>query len=62
MVVSVKERRGNTAFYEGQGDERKRTTDDVSKATSDDTKTGVREIFRDENSRGTCLLLEWYPV
>jgi len=34
MVVSVKERRGDTAFYEGQGDERKRTTDEVSKATS----------------------------
>ena len=61
MVVSVKERRSKLRWMSVK-ETCKRTTDDVSKATSDDTKTRVGLMLWDENSRGTCLLLEWYPA
>jgi len=42
-VVSVKEKtRHRTMSGEVQGDERKRTTDEVSKTSNDDVETGER--------------------
>ncbi len=40
-----------------QGDERKRTTDHVSKQNKDDVKTGSERLARDQLKRG--LLTAW---
>jgi hypothetical protein len=53
MVVSVEEKsRHQTVAGENQGDERKRTTDEVSKQYNVDVKTGVLRWFRDQHGRG----------
>ena len=38
-----------------QGDERKRTTDEVSKQYNVDVKTGVRCWFRDQHGRSLLI-------
>jgi hypothetical protein len=56
MVVSVEEKsRHQTVAGENQGDERKRTTDEVSKQYNVDVKTGVRCWSRDQH--GESLLI-----
>jgi len=46
-----------TMSGEVQGDERKRTTDEVSKTSNDDVKTGVLSLLQDK-SRGN-LFTAW---
>ena len=46
-----------TVSDEVQGDERKRTTDEVSKTSNDDVKTGVLSLFQDK-SKGN-LFTAW---
>ena len=57
-MVSV-EGKGTAKTVSGkvQGDERKRTTDEVSKTSTDGVKTGVLSLFREE-SRGN-LFTAW---
>jgi hypothetical protein len=53
MVVSVEEKsRHKTVAGVDQGDERKQTTDEVSKQYNVDVKTGVLRWFRDQHGRG----------
>ena len=57
-VVSVKEKaRHETGSGKVQGDERKRTTDEVSKTSTNGVKTGVLSLFQDK-SRGN-LFTAW---
>jgi len=57
-VVSVEEKgMAMTVSGEVQGDERKRTTDEVSKTSTDGVKTGVLSLFQDK-SRGN-LFTAW---
>jgi len=56
MVASVAEKsQHKTMAGENQGDERKRTTDEVSKQYNVDVKTGVRPWSR--NQHGESLLI-----
>ena len=53
MVVSIEEKsRHQTVAGVDQGDERKQTTDEVSKQYNVDVKTGVLRWFRDQHGRG----------
>jgi hypothetical protein len=55
-MVSVKEKtRHRTMSGEVQGDERKRTTDEVSKTNNDDVETGTFHYSR-ISPGGTCVL------
>ena len=58
LVVSVDGKRSRkTGSGEVQGDERKRTTDEVSKTSDDDVKTGRPSLLQDK-SRGN-LFTAW---
>ena len=50
-----------TVSGEVQGDERKRTTDEVSKTSNDDVKTGDLHYSRISPGE-TCLLPGWHPA
>jgi hypothetical protein len=55
-VVSVKEKtRHRIMSGEVQGDERKRTTDEVSKTSNDEVETGAFHYSR-KSPGGTCVL------
>ena len=46
-----------TVSGEVQGDERKRTTDEVSKTSNDDVKTGVLSLLQDKSRKN--LFTAW---
>ena len=50
-----------TVSGEVQGDEHKRTADEVSKTSNDDVETGGLHYSR-IGPRETCLLLGWRPA
>ena len=60
IVVSVEEKAYASVSAKNQRDERKRTTDEVSK-TKDDVKTGGLHYTR-TNPGDTCLLPGWRPA
>ena len=61
-VVSVKDKSWlKTVAGEVQGDEQPQTTDEVSKQTIDDVKTGGLLDSRTK-PEGTCLLSGWRPA
>jgi hypothetical protein len=62
VVVSVRgERRAVSASGVGQEDERKRSTDDVSKSALDDIETG-RPAQSGMSLASACLLARWCPA
>ena len=61
-MVSVKEKAWQkTMSGEGQGGERKRTTDEVSKTSTGDVETGDFHYTR-KSPGGTCILSGWRPA
>ncbi len=58
MVSVVGKGPAKTGSGEVQGDERKRTMDEVSKTSNDDVETGAFHYSR-KSPGGTCVLPGW---